>query len=116
VLTESGNQFVEALTRGELARSLSALGDTAAAAVELTAAAMLYRALDDQPSVTRILLDLATLHLTEGDHARARQAFDEAKALRARSPEPRDGHRLAEIAASLEAAEQRVHARQSAAH
>jgi DNA-binding SARP family transcriptional activator/tetratricopeptide (TPR) repeat protein len=103
VLAENGNRFVEALTRGVLADSLRALGETDAAAGELAAAAELHRTLGDVPGAIGTLIDLAGLHLAEGDHLAARKAVDEAAALHAGSPDPREAHRLAEIAASLEA-------------
>jgi hypothetical protein len=103
-----GFSVKEPVTPGEaLAGSLSALGDVAAAAEELTAAVDLYRTLDDAHNAAKTLLDLAALHLAEHDHAGARRALGEATTLRAESPDPHEDRRLAGIAASLEAAERR---------
>ncbi|MCP2248065.1 AfsR/SARP family transcriptional regulator [Lentzea aerocolonigenes] len=98
---EADNKVTLALTHRELGQSLRVLGDAAAAADEFAVAARLYRDTDDLHLAVAAHLDVAGVRAETGDLDAARRAFDTARQLHLRAPDPVNSRRLDEMAERL---------------
>lgn len=102
-VSAAGNQMTEALTHRELGRSLLVLGDVAAAAGHLASAAQLYHETDDVHLAVATYLDVSGVRAEMGDFDAARHAFDSARRLHFRAPDPVNSRRLDAMAAQIKA-------------
>ncbi|MFC3890678.1 BTAD domain-containing putative transcriptional regulator [Lentzea rhizosphaerae] len=98
---EADNKMTLALTHRELGQSLRVLGDAAAAADEFAVAARLYRDTDDLHLAVAAYLDVAGVRAETGDLDAAGRAFDTARQLHLRAPDPVNSRRLDETAERL---------------
>lgn len=98
---ETDNTMTLALAHRELGHSLLVLGDAAAAADEFAVAARLYHDTDDLHLAVAAYLDVAGVRAETGDLDAARRAFDTARQLHLRAPDPVNSRRLDEMAERL---------------
>jgi DNA-binding SARP family transcriptional activator len=103
LVEEADNTMTLALAHRELGHSLRVLGDTAAAAAEFAVAARLYHDTDDVHLAVAAHLDVSDVRAEMGDLDAARRAFDSARQLHLRAPDPVNSRRLDETAARLAA-------------
>lgn len=96
-----GNKMTEALAHRELGLSLRVIGETASAAEAFATAARLYHDTDDVHLAVATYLDLSDARVETGDLGAARHAFDAARRLHLRAPDPVNVRRLDEVAAQL---------------
>lgn len=99
-VSEAGNKMTEALAHRELGHSLRVIGDSSAAAEEFGRAARLYHDTDDVHLAVAAYLDVACVHVETGDFGAARRAFDSARRLHVRAPDPVNARRLEAMAGS----------------
>lgn len=102
-VSEADNKMTVALAHRELGHSLRILGDAAAAADEYAVAAKLYDDTDDVYLAVATYLDVTGVRAELGDLDAARRAFDAARQLHFRAPDPVNSRRLDAIATQLKA-------------